>query len=495
MAHRRPNLVLFNPDQWRGDMVGLAGCRAPVTPNLDALARGEARYFRQAYCQNPVCTPSRCSFMTGWYPHTRGHRIMHYLLRPEEPMLLRDLKQSGYRVWWGGKNDLVADRDRLGEYCDEFFRPAPEEAAFNEYDDSSGWRGPPGAPGYYSFLRGPVDPPAGRDRLPHSDWARVRAAVRQIEEHRPDRDPPFCLFLALSYPHPPYVVERSFFEEVPEEALPTRLVPRDGLAGKATMLRELRSAYGLAEWPEERWRELRRTYLAMVRRVDAQLGLIVEALRRRDLFEDTALLVWSDHGDYTGDYDLVEKTQNTFEDCLTRVPLCVKPPGRELAQAGACDALVELVDIAATVYDYAEVRPQHTHFGRSLRPLVRGGGTTHRDAVFCEGGRLGTEFHTREMESPGSHQPQALYYPRLLLQATHPVAHGKAIMCRTPEYKYVYRLQEAHELYDLRRDPGELENRVDDPALRETARTLRERILRWLVETGDCVPHQLDRRW
>ena len=88
----RPNLVIFNPDQWRGDVLGHLGNPAAITPNLDAWAATEAVSFRNAFTQNTVCTPSRTSFMTGWYPHVRGHRTMFHMLRPDEPMLLKRLK-------------------------------------------------------------------------------------------------------------------------------------------------------------------------------------------------------------------------------------------------------------------------------------------------------------------------------------------------------------------------------------------------------------------
>ncbi|HEY4386168.1 MAG TPA: sulfatase-like hydrolase/transferase, partial [Ktedonobacteraceae bacterium] len=74
MSAKRPHIIIFNPDQWRGDVPGYIGNPAAVTPTLDRLAETEAVAFSHAYCQNPVCTPSRCSFLTGWYPHVRGHR-------------------------------------------------------------------------------------------------------------------------------------------------------------------------------------------------------------------------------------------------------------------------------------------------------------------------------------------------------------------------------------------------------------------------------------
>ncbi len=77
MSKRRPNLVVFMPDQWRGSDAGCMGNPVVQTPHLDALA-AEGVAFTHAFAQNPVCTPSRCSFMTGWYPHVRGHRDMLY---------------------------------------------------------------------------------------------------------------------------------------------------------------------------------------------------------------------------------------------------------------------------------------------------------------------------------------------------------------------------------------------------------------------------------
>ena len=106
---KKPHVIIFNVDQWRGDVLGHLGNAAAETPNLDRIVENEGVSFRNAFCQNPVCTPSRCSFMTGWYPHVRGHRTMHYMLHLErnEPNLLKILKDNGYFVWWSFRNDFV----------------------------------------------------------------------------------------------------------------------------------------------------------------------------------------------------------------------------------------------------------------------------------------------------------------------------------------------------------------------------------------------------
>ena len=90
MAERkRPHIIIINPDEMRWDTMGHMGNRAAHTPFLDSLAVHEAVSFDHAYCQNPVCVPSRCSFFTGLYPHTRGHRTMKYLLHEEETSLFQ----------------------------------------------------------------------------------------------------------------------------------------------------------------------------------------------------------------------------------------------------------------------------------------------------------------------------------------------------------------------------------------------------------------------
>jgi arylsulfatase A-like enzyme len=232
----------------------------------------------------------------------------------------------------------------------------------------------------------------------------------------------------------------------------------------------------------------------MCARVDHQFGLVLDALRQRGIYDDTAVVFFSDHGDFTGDYGLVEKTQNTFQDCLVRVPLLVKPPAGTPVQPRVTDALVELIDIPATVEALCGIEPRHTHFGRSLLPILAGETDAGRDAVFCEGGRRRGERQAMELEAGIHDDPAALYWPRLSLQVESDAAHTYAVMCRTTTHKYVRRLYEPDELYDLRADPSELSNRIDDPEYANLAVALRDRILTHFMETADVVPFDADRR-
>jgi len=175
----KPHILIFNPDQWRGDVLGHMGNPGAATPVLDTCVARDFISFREAFCQNPVCTPSRCSFMTGWYPHVRGHRTMFHMLHPErgEPMLLRTLKENGYFVWWGGKNDVVPGQDGFDLYCHVKFRPPCPTRVDSHVDDA--WRGEPGGDNYYSFFRGRLDKD-DEDIYYDGDWAYVLGAIEQI---------------------------------------------------------------------------------------------------------------------------------------------------------------------------------------------------------------------------------------------------------------------------------------------------------------------------
>ena len=448
--------------------------------------------FANTYCQNPVCTPSRCSFMTGWYPHVRGHRTMFHMLQPDEPNLLKTLKDAGYYVWWGGKNDLVPAQNSLESYCTEKFVPLLAPRPLSPKVSAEAWRGPSGGDRYYSFYQGRLE---GNPSAPYprdSDWANVLGAVDFIRHAPTDR--PFCIYLPLGFPHPPYGVEDPWYSLIDREKVPAR-IPAPDWAKQPSILRGIASLQHLQGWDETRWTELRATYYGMCARVDHQFGLIMEALRQADCYDQTAVFFFADHGDFTGDYGLVEKTQTTFEDCLVHVPFLIKPPAWAAVKPGIRQALVELVDMPATVEALLSLSPGHTHFGRSLLPLITGAVDNHRDAVFCEGGRLHGETHCMELESDIDSTPGDLYLPRLYWQRREGPEHTKAVMVRTREYKYVRRLYETDELYDLRQDPQELYNRIDDPALANELAALKERLLTFYLETGDAVPFATDRRW
>jgi arylsulfatase A-like enzyme len=162
---------------------------------------------------------------------------------------------------------------------------------------------------------------------------------------------------------------------------------------------------------------------------------------------------------------------------------------------GINDALVELIDFYATVEDLTGMKPTHTHFGKSLRNVMAGETQEHREAVYCEGGRLKQEIHCNESyHYPGLLDEHSEYYPRISLQTSQGPEHTKATMLRTKDYKYVKRLYEKDELYDVKQDKENLRNLIDDPAYKDTVIEMKDRMLSWLQETADVVPFKEDER-
>jgi arylsulfatase A-like enzyme len=495
LPNKLPHILLFNPDQWRGDVMGHLGNPAAVTPNLDTIVETDAVSFSNTFCQNPVCTPSRCSFMTGWYPHVRGHRTMFHMLQPDEPMLLRDLKKAGYFVWWGGKNDVLPGQNGFDDYCDVKYQPTPDpnRPKFSNLHGSDDWRGPADGDNFYSFYYGKIETPVGQPYAYDDDWAMIEGVIEFIRNAPPDQ--PLCIYLPLNYPHPPFAVEDPWYSQIERGKIPERIPPPETWENFPSLLAGIAERQNLQNWSEDRWTELIATYYGMCARVDAQFGMVTAALKEKGLYDDTAIFFFSDHGEFAGNYGLVEKTQNTFQDCLTRVPLIIKPPQGIEVQPGIREALIELVDLRATVEALTGLNSGYTHFGRSLLPLIAGESLEHREAVFCEGGRVQGESHCMELESASNQQPSGLYWPRVGLQSSEGPEHSKAVMVRTQTHKYVRRLYEKDELYDLVNDPQELYNCIDHPAFAGVLAEHKERLLTFLLETGDVVRHKPDRRW
>ncbi len=219
-------------------------------------------------------------------------------------------------------------------------------------------------------------------------------------------------------------------------------------------------------------------------------------MKDAEIYEDSAIFFLSDHGDFTGDYDLVEKAQNSFEDCLTKVPLLIKPPSWIETDSGITSALTELVDFYATVMELAGVEPSHTHFGKSLVPVLANRRVKNRDYVFCEGGRMANEIHCDEFHETGEAgmSQRVAYWPKVKAQ-TEPVAHAKGIMIRNDQYKYVSRTLGMDEFYDLAADPGERINQIENAKYKDIITQLKMEMLKWLQATADVVPYQMDKRF
>jgi len=175
------------------------------------------------------------------------------------------------------------------------------------------------------------------------------------------------------------------------------------------------------------------------------------------------------------------------------VPFVIKPPAGRGGAAGVSDAVVELVDFYATALDYAGIEAPWPHFGRSLAPLLDGSAHEHREVAFAEGGVSAGQAicDMRHVQEYGS---SSEYWPVQKPLLEHHPSTDRATMCRSRRYKYIHRLSDSDELYDLERDPDESRNRIDDPGLADVAQDMRNRIMHWYLATGGVVPPHRDKR-
>jgi arylsulfatase A-like enzyme len=478
-ATRKPNLIYLMPDELRADALSCYGNPVCRTPNLDRLA-AEGTRFSNCHVQYPVCGASRCSLLTGWPASVRGHRSLYYFLRPYEPNLFRYLRENGYDVFWYGKNDALASESFAGSVTEWNFYPweigAPAGAG-----GGAGMKVPHpfGDPLYYSFLF-----KEGGDRRHTSDYRNISAAIRILERKETDR--PFCIFLPLTSPHPPYAGPQGFHDLYDPNRLPP-LRPI-GLPKKPDFHQGIREAYRIDSLPESTFRKIRAVYLGMVSYTDWLAGELLEALERTNHADDTAFFVFSDHGDYAGDYGLVEKWPSGLEDPLTHIPLIARVPGG--VKGHVSEEMVELFDVMATSLELAGIEARHTHFARSLMPHLQGRAGDPNRAVFAEGGY---NIYEPQCFEP-FRDPHEIYYPKTHLEQAHPQMVSRAAMVRTREHKLILRPDGQSELYAYRSDPNELQNLYDDASAAPVQHELEKRLATWYLTTTGIAPFDKDPR-
>jgi choline-sulfatase len=324
--------------------------------------------------------------------------------------------------------------------------------------------------------------PAGGDRKGGVDYPMVQLAIKVLERREADR--PFCIFLPLLQPHPPYVAPREFVDLYDPAKLPPLAPP--GLPRKPIYHAAIRQALKLDHVDDATLRKVRATYYGQVSYSDWMLGELMEAIERTGHAGDTALFVASDHGDYAGDYGLVEKWPSGLETCLTHVPLIARVPGGK--PGVVAPDMVELYDIMATFLELAGTKATHTNFARSLTPQITGGPGDPDRAAFSEGGYNVYEPQAFEPRMAG------LYGPKTNLQNDRPETIERAAAVKTQRYSYVERPGGVSELYDRKADPLEEHNLIDSRGHASVKEALQTRLLDWYINTTGVPGQNRDQR-
>jgi choline-sulfatase len=478
------NFIIFQPDELRAESVGCYGHPLAPTPNIDALAAQGTR-FDQCHVQHSVCTPSRCSMMTGWYPHVRGHRTLWHLLWPDEPNMLKYLKQAGYTVLMYGKNDLLAQAS-FADSVTTAKSHGSGKFGQNPYSVDD--------PRYYSFLYAPYDGPLEA----HGDYANVHAAIEFL---RTKPTEPFCIFLPLTFPHCPYSAPQPWHDLIdPDDLPPLRPADLPNRPDFHALIRQYRHLDQLTAAEQENLlRKIQAVYLGMTGFIDDLLGQLLAALDESGLADSTTVTFTSDHGDYAGDYGLVEKWPSAAEDIITRVPLIVRTPGGKAGHV--VNEPMELFDLMATTLEQAGVAVEHTHFAQSYTPQLQGAAGDATRAAYTEGGYARHEpncFEGRANRDQFARDETHIYYPKGQQQQEQPDSVGRVVAMRTARYRFVYRPTGQCEFYDLATDPQELYNLYGDAthasAYVDIQRALEQQLLAWTVQTSDVTPFTMDER-
>jgi arylsulfatase A-like enzyme len=438
-APRRTNILVAIADDWSFPHAGVYGDTTVRTPNFDRIAREGVR-FTHAFVAAPSCTPSRAALLTGQAVHRLEEGAnLHGSLPKSYPVYPDLLEDAGYVVGYTGK----------------------------------GW-----GPGRLE--------PGGRDRNP------AGPLYKSFDEFMRKREPgrPFCFWFGSQDPHRPY---------------------EPGTGAQAGMRPEgVRVPRFLPDTAEVRQDLL--DYYFEVQRFDRDLGHLLGALERSGELENTIVVVTSDNG------MPFPRAKATVYDGGARVPLAMRWPG--VARAGGqIDGLVSLADLAPTVLEGAGLTPLAAMTGRSLLPLLRGQPQPGRDRVFVE-----RERHANVRRGDLGYPVRAIRTKEYLYirnlrpdrwPAGDPELHvsvgpfgdidggpTKSVLLDrrddpgiAPHFRLATEKRPAEELYDLKRDPDQVDNVAGRPSYRDALRRLRAELDAWLRETGDPRMAGDDDRW
>ena len=342
----RPNILWICTDQQRYDTIGALGNEHIHTPNIDRLV-GEGTAFTHAFCQSPICTPSRASFLTGMYPSSvHGCTNGNAYWADAAPLVTKLLADAAsYDCGLAGKLHLAGAHGRIEPRGDDGYR------VFHwSHDSRDQW---PAGHAYADWVRTQghtlaelrEDPAHMPPALHQTTWC----ADKAIEFMREERTTPWLMSVNMFDPHSPFDPPQKYLDRYDPAALPDPLWSEKDLQAHE----KLGPVDGAASIDLGKAKEVMAAYYAMIELIDDNVGHMIQALEESGQRENTLVIFTSDHGELLGDHQLVGKGCRFYE-CLVRVPLICSWPGR-VQEGRVCDALVELMDIAPTLLELAEV--------------------------------------------------------------------------------------------------------------------------------------------
>jgi iduronate 2-sulfatase len=400
---KRPNVLFIAVDDLRPEL-GCYGSEVAKTPVLDGLA-ADGMLFRRAYCQQAICSPSRASLMTGARPDTIGvveNTAYFRDLNPDIVTLSQHFAAHGYEATYTGKiyHGRMTDADkswtRKPAYRRMKIKRIPTPGGYALKENQRLWKtnkesalakyGKENAGG---LGHGPAYEMADVPDHVYADGYNTLLAIETMKEMVGKGDRPFFLGLGFMKPHLNFVAPKKYWDLYDRDAVDlggSMVAPKDGIQTGLHASFELRCRHGMPKAGpigEDLAKTLRHAYLACVSYVDAQIGLMLQALDDAGVRDNTIVIVWGDHGWHLGDMGVWGKATNY--EIATRVPLLVWTPDMPATAKGkGTDALVGLIDMYPTLCDLAGLpKPGHLE-GHSFAPVLRSPEIPWKRAVFSQ---------------------------------------------------------------------------------------------------------------
>jgi len=533
-------------DQLRYDHLGCTGNDRIETPNIDQLSENGVQFDRN-YVSNPLCMPSRASIFSGLPPRINGVRTNGIPLDEDCPNFVEALREDGYTTksygklhchhWLipGAANDQIDLDDLDSEEYPEAeamwksgkIEELPEPYyGFEEtklvgghslegsgvWGDYANWLEEKNKDEFEklrrvhseNISRNPTNAfEWGIDEDLHYNRWIADQAIGFLDESRPDENP-FFLWCSFPDPHHAYAAPEPWVDKYDSEALelPNRrenelddLPPfyKDIYVSDDTLMAGI---HGQSNRSDEELREMKAITYGMISFVDHEIGRIMDSLAENNLREDTLVIFLSDHGDMMGDHWMIRKGPFHFEGLL-RIPMIWSWPGT-IEENINISSLTSALDIAPTIRELCGIRlmSDSTSIGDSPENLPGEQDTPIKPIKINEGyGNMQTYIEVPEM------LPGKSLFP-LLKQRADSVRDGvivendeeylgyKIRTYITDRYKLtIYPGEEFGELYDLKEDPDELHNRLDDPDYEEIKKELYKDFLeQYILEEGNFPP-------
>ncbi len=444
----KPNILWIMSDQHAAHALGCYGNTDVRTPNLDTLA-AKGIVFKNAYCNNPICAPSRACFMSGQYIHTHGiagNQVQDY--NATHPLTIAEhFQNAGYQTALIGKGHLpiswiergfkhqrladMADADPDNPLSIHYFAHLVEEGLADDFDLGTLYPPHPGA-----SMKGFISP------LPfeHSTerWT-GNEALNFLENHRDTTDP-FFLKISFQRPHDPYSPSAEQAELYDPESLTLPSNASDlfenHFEGKPGYQREYIKKKTGSGYPYRPYdpADLRRQlayYYTLITVIDTEIGRIIDHLKETGEYDNTIIVYHADHGDFAGEHGLMLKNFGVYES-IHRIPWIMRIP--DGPEDRTYNELIESVDLYPTLCEAANLAVPKNLDGASLIPVIERN-TSGKEQVCVE-----WDFPQSEM--------------------------ARVLSVRTKTHRLVYYPENPSdgELYKHENDAGELHNLYHDPA-------------------------------